>query len=289
MMNDFLCIDIGGSLCRRAYVGSDGWVRDKLTFPTPKDFSTLENQLIEWLPMEEGVRTLGISIAGAYIPKEERLWIPNAFHGQPLPDRKRLEQTLGTRVVVSDDRTAGAIGEGWMGMARTAQDYLYLIMGTGLGLGVVSGGRPIAGSHGLAGSIAWNRVSKEGIPLERILSGPGIVQQYQIATGIDLNDASSLFESDRVNTDANAKSVIEHFSEILGTLLGTLTNLLDPSLIVLAGSVSKQWSHFEERTRMALKTQLSPMLEAPNIVVSQLMDDACLLGMAKIQMMMVEP
>jgi len=176
-----------------------------------------------------------------------------------------------------------------MGMAQSEQDYLYLIMGTGLGLGVVSGGRPIAGSHGLAGSIAWNRVSKEHEPLERILSGPGIVQQYQRTTGTDLNDAPSIFESDRMKTDFSAKAVIDHFSEVLGTLLGRLTNLLDPSLIVLAGSVSKQWNHFEERTRMALKTQLSPMLGVPTIVVSRLMDDACLLGMAKVQMMALKP
>ncbi len=115
----------------------------------------------------------------------------HAWRGFPL--RRRLAAAVGLPVAVDNDAKALALGEGWLGAAQGVDDYLAMVVSTGIGGGIVLGGRLLDGAQGNAGHIGHVVVEPDGRPcacggrgcLEAEASGPSI----EAATGRPPSDA----------------------------------------------------------------------------------------------------
>jgi glucokinase len=171
-------------------------------------------------PMERG----GAVVSPLNIP---------AWRGFPL--RARLtallaghEGTRGVDVRIDNDAKALALGEGWLGAAKGERNYLAMVVSTGIGGGIVLDGRLLDGESGNAGHIGHLIVEPEGRLcacgargcLEAEASGTGIAQ----ATGAPAELASA--------------EVIERTGRLVGRAVGSVANLLDLRLAVVAGSVA---------------------------------------------------
>src|SRR5438270_5793718 len=107
--------------------------------------------------------------------------------------RSEIEQRLHTRVILENDANAAAFGEKWLGAGRQVSDMAMLTLGTGVGGGIVLGGRIWHGMTGMAGEFGHMTVDPEGPPcscgnrgcLERYASATAIVQMARqaIASG----------------------------------------------------------------------------------------------------------
>jgi glucokinase len=75
------------------------------------------------------------------------VWAPNLPGWEHMPLARRLKQSLGIPVLVESDRNAAVLGECWRGAAREKSDAIVLMIGTGIGAGILSGGRIIRGAH----------------------------------------------------------------------------------------------------------------------------------------------
>src|SRR5262249_36574612 len=96
-----------------------------------------------------------------------------------------LKQATGLPVVFDNDANAAAYGEWQCGAARGARDLIYITLGTGIGAGIVQGGRLQRGSHGFAGEFGHLKITVEGLEcscgssgcLATAASGPNVVRR----------------------------------------------------------------------------------------------------------------
>jgi predicted NBD/HSP70 family sugar kinase len=158
--------------------------------------------------------------------------------GKPLI--RDLSERLGVRVLAENDANCFALAEATLGAAQGAPVVFGVIMGTGVGGGVVVGGRLIGGHHGIAGEWGHNTLIPDGDLcycgkrgcVETVLSGPALERWYAQETGsnLRLRDIASSHEE-------AAQATIERLCDYFGRALAPVVNVLDPDAIVLGGGV----------------------------------------------------
>src|SRR5206468_2644423 len=99
-----------------------------------------------------------------------------------FPIRDEIERRLKTRVVLENDANAAALGEKWMGAGREVDDLVLLTLGTGIGGGIISGGRVLHGFLGMAGELGHITVVPNGNPCG--CGNQGCVEKHASATAI---------------------------------------------------------------------------------------------------------
>ena len=102
----------------------------------------------------EGLAGIGIGVPGFILLKEGI--IRNSNNLAPLEDfpiRAEIERRLNARVILENDANAAALGEKWMGAGRGVDDLVLLTLGTGMGGGIISGGRDPARLPGDGGRV----------------------------------------------------------------------------------------------------------------------------------------
>ena len=157
-----------------------------------------------------------------------------------------VQDRVGVLCVIQGDAKLGALAESVQGAGRDVSGLLYVSLGTGVGGGVVVGGRVYEGDHLLAGEIGHAVVDPDGALcgcgkrgcLETVASGPAIANAYrkqvEVSKGVSAADVSSWATvGDRV-----ARAVYQEAAHTLAFVLVNYVTVLDPSLIVVGGGVS---------------------------------------------------
>ena len=218
-----------------AIVTRDGRILDRTRIPTPgssdpdKVFDALESVVTDVLgrsaippdacgvgcggPMELGGRTVS--------PLNIHAW-----RGFPL--RARLADLVGVPVAIDNDAKALALGEGWVGAARGWDDYLAMVVSTGVGGGIVLDGRLLDGSGGNAGHIGHVVVEPKGRPCA--CGGRGCLEAEVSGTAIAAMTGRPAAEADL--------GLRRHCGTLVGRAVASVACLLDLQLAVVAGSVA---------------------------------------------------
>jgi glucokinase len=239
----FLGVDLGGSQLRMAAVTPAGrLLTDLLSVPTGKSFGPAELQrmlreLSERLrPSLNGrdVVALGLGTPGVVndgpLSQCENLPLLN---GVDIGDLVR--DAVGCPAALENDARCFTLAEARYGAARGVRDVCGLTLGTGLGCGVMIGGRLYRGANSQAGEV-W-RVPLRGRPLEYFVSGAGVVRAYQAGGGAGAAlDAAEVERRARAG-DPAALAAWKQFGSDLADLCATVSALIDPALIVLGGSL----------------------------------------------------
>jgi predicted NBD/HSP70 family sugar kinase len=203
-------------------------------------------------------------------------------------ERTGLAEALTERLVgsitIDNDANLAALGEHTYGAAKGVQDFVYITIGTGVGLGLVLDGHLYRGARGAAGEAGYLPL---GRPLKAGRTGPltrGMLEEslaadavvgYAVKAGMKQpKSAERVFAAAR-SGDAAAKTAIVATAEVLAELIATVLALFDPELIVLGGGVGQNLDLLEPHVRRAL-TDLSPM--EPNLVPALLGSEAVLMG-----------
>jgi glucokinase len=160
-------VDVGGTKVLAGVVASDGEVLHTARRETPADDvgKTLQFivEVITELAKAHDVRAVGIGAAGWIDETRSRVhFAPNlAWRDEPL--RERVADQVGLPVVVENDANAAAWAEFRFGSARQVTDSMALFtVGTGIGGGLVLGGRVWRGAHGMAAEMGHMRVVPDG-------------------------------------------------------------------------------------------------------------------------------
>ncbi len=165
------------------------------------------------------------------------------WEGAPLRDE--LERRFRRPVVVDNDANAGTLGEWKFGAGRGFSDMLYINIGTGIGGGVVAGGRLVRGARNLAGEIGHTMVRRSG-PLctcgrrgclEACASGDAIARRGREAIGREIR-GEELFAL-AGEGDAGARAVLDGVIDDLAVGIGTAVGLLDPEAVIIGGGLSE--------------------------------------------------
>ena len=189
---------------------------------------------------------------------------PNLVGFRDIHLAERLADGLGTKVFLDRDTCMAAIAEGMAGAARGLKDFVYITVSTGVGGSIVTGGRMLRGVSNTAGEIGHLPVAMQLDPacpanddLPRCGCGSyGCVEAFaggsKMAEAYGARDAGEVYAAfDR--GDERAIAVVTRAERALANLAVGLVNVLNPSVIVVGGSVAEhQPAHVLDPMRRAI-------------------------------------
>jgi fructokinase len=249
-------IDLGGTKIEGIVLSGDGCelVRERLATPVGTYEATIVaiQALVTRLEAAAGTRcTVGVATPGALSPATGLIKNANSTRliGHPLD--QDLASALGRPVRVANDANCFAVSEATDGAAAGAEVVFGVILGTGVGGGIAFNARPLLGANAIAGEWGHNPLpipADDERPgptcycgrvgcIEAWLSGPAFERQYRALTGTDLR-ATDIADAAEAGS-APAKSCMERYCERLARSLAGVVNLIDPSVIVLGGGLSR--------------------------------------------------
>lgn len=189
---------LDAACCTLVTAGLDGGVHESEEFATPRRYGALLEAVVSRVRRRNGVRLLGlgISLPGLVDARSGRgLLSPNLHLTDGQTPASDLSERLGIPTVALQEADALCLAEWNFGSARGLQDFALLDATTGLGLGVVSGGRLLDGARGLAGELGHVVVDPSGARcgcgnrgcLETRLRGASSVDALAMAIGTAVN------------------------------------------------------------------------------------------------------
>ncbi len=194
-----------------------------------------------------------------------------------------LQRELGTELAVENDANLAALGEYWAGAGKGCELFVYLLVGTGIGSGIVSGGKLFIGAHGAAGEIGYlpwggGTDGVEAAPRRGMLEDAAAADSVlTLARARGLKGAESakdVFDAAR-SGDQMALEVVGLEAERLAHAVAAVSAVLDPARVVLGGGIGDNADLLLDPLRAALG-RITPL--SPELVPSQLGGEAVLRG-----------
>lgn len=238
----------------------------------------------------QGVVGVGVGTAGRVDARTGAIAyaseIMPGWTGQPVA--AHLRKVLCLPVAVLNDVQAHALGEARWGAAQGADTCLMVAAGTGLGGAIIAHGRVLRGAHGFAGEVGHTlSPDATGVRcvcggtshLESVASGSGIEERYRAAGGEALSGAEIAKRA--AAGDELARQVIMLAGSSLGEAIAGWASMLDPELVVLAGSVLNAGPLWRDALHAGYARQTPETLRSLPLVDAQLKGDAPLIGAAE--------
>ncbi len=245
-------LDLGGTKIEILVLGPDGNPVLRRRTPTPRVYGealTAIAALIAECEAEIGARaTIGIGIPGTMSPLTGLMRTPNTQSLNNQPFDRDFAALIGREIRIANDANCFALSEAADGAAAGASVVFGVILGTGAGAGIVVNGQVLGGRNGIAGEWGHNPlpwITEADLPLrlcpcgkagciERYVAGPALAFE---ADGEGARDASQLL-SRAAAGDAAARLALHRHAERLARSLASITNILDPDVIVIGGGLS---------------------------------------------------
>lgn len=304
-------LDIGGTKTAGALVNRQGEILARIEYPTPASeggqaviarAADIVRELID--STSARVEGIGVASGGQIDPRTGVV-----IHATDLlPGWKGMEIArimedrfhLPTRAI--NDGSAAALGEGRFGAAQGIQDFVCIAIGTGVGGGIVSGGKLLEGALGVAGSVGHMIIQVGGRPcncgsagcLETYVSGTAIISriieladergvQRPLVERLRSRDLIGMRAMNEAVKDDLALEVIREAGRYLGWGIVNLLNLLNPAMIVIGGGVSELGDILLDPAReIACSYSLRGQSDPVRIVKTKLGNDAGILGAASL-------
>jgi glucokinase len=239
-------VDLGGTKILAGVVARDGSVVRRHERATPQDSQEhvlleLEAAVAELL--DDSVAAVGF---GTPSPIDQARGVVVRCVNLPLenaPVRDRMHERFGIPVGLDNDANAAAIGEWRAGAGRGEEDLVMLTLGTGVGGGVISGGKPFRGWNGEGAEFGHVVIEHGGRPCQGVCTGHGHLETY-VSGSAATAAAQEMFgpsaDAHRLvrlanEGDEDAKEILEEVARYLGSGIGSFVNVFGPRLVILGG------------------------------------------------------
>ncbi len=253
-------LDLGGTNLRAAAIDRAGHILDRRATSTNplagRDtmIGHMVNAIAE-LRATCGAADLagiGIGVPGFILLKEGIIRNSNNLVClEDFPIRAEIERRLNAPVILENDANAAALGEKWMGAGRDVDDLVLLTLGTGVGGGIISGGRVLQGSLGMAGELGHMTVVPDGNPCG--CGNQGCLEKHASATFIaamaDMLHLGANLSAREVydlalGGNEKARQIFVIMGRALGVALANLVNIFNFPLYLLSGGPLAAWDMF---------------------------------------------
>jgi glucokinase len=263
-------VDLGGTKILSSVISSDGEIcsRDLRMTPAAQGPDAVIRAVLESAGQaldlagvdSSALEAIGVGAPGLSNSETGVVFTSPHLPGwQDIPLKDIIEKEFDKDTFIINDADAAAIGECCFGAAKGASNFVYITISTGIGGGVVIGGKLYKGAGGIAGEVGHMTIDDKG-PLcscgntgcwETLASGTALAREArrQIENGartsiIDHSDGDSeKITAQTVHVaaesgDALAKDLIARTSHYIGVGLTNLINIFNPELIVIGGGLS---------------------------------------------------
>jgi predicted NBD/HSP70 family sugar kinase len=195
-----------------------------------------------------------------------------------------VREELGANVSFENDVNLAALAERTDGLGRNVADFVFMSVGTGVGMALVIDGHLYRGAHGAAGEIAYMPVGKAD-PRDPATRRRGAFEESASAAAITRHaqrlgmrpplTAERVFVAAR-RGNAAAIRVVEDEARMLGLAIATVTPVVDPELVILGGGIGRNGGDLLVESIARELRQLLPF--RPRVAVSTLGEDAVVRG-----------
>lgn len=253
---------------------------------------------------EEQIASIGIGIPGPTDNQNGVIPFCANLGWDNVPIRSLLHDVIDKPIYLENDANVAALAEAQAGICAGAQNCLFITLGTGVGGGVIVGGKLLRGHFGKGGELGhfiyqpdgeicpcglkgcWERYASA---TALIRTGKQIVGENDahpiavFAGGIDKIQAYHIIECAK-NGDADAKAVFDDYCRHVAMGLVSLTNIFDPQIIAVGGGVSGAGEYLLEPVRRIVdELTFCRFLGTPRIEKALLGNDAGLIGAAALR------
>jgi glucokinase len=252
-------LDVGGTKVLAVLVAPDGSILGEHERASVDDLEPLLQTCRSMVEeFDAPGAPVGLGIAGLADLDGWLRYAPNIPGLRNAPLRDELRRVTGRPVAVDNDANVAALGEVAHGAARGVDHALVVTLGTGIGGGIVIGGRVYRGAHGFAAEIGHFQVERDG-PLcacgerghwEAIASGTALGRMarelvmsgrgraiLEIARGETGAITGEHVAAAALGGDTESHRLLEQYADNVAIGLAALTNILDPERIVVSGGL----------------------------------------------------
>ena len=267
MKNYAFGVDIGGTTCKIGFFETSGKLLDKWEIKTNTENNgasilddvavALKAKMDEQGLSYDDIQGVGIGVPGPVNSKGEVPFCVNLGWGAIPVETVMSEKMGGILVKCGNDANVAALGEMWQGGAKGYEDIVMVTLGTGVGGGIIIGGKVLAGFNGAGGEFGHMTMNTEdtelcacGRPacLEWYASANGLARLAKKALakdhdtttldGVDPVTAKDVFDAYKAG-DKVAAAIVKEFAAILGDGLNRIAVVVDPEIFVIGGGLSK--------------------------------------------------
>jgi glucokinase len=311
----FVGLDVGGTTMKGGVVDDNGHPLSAVSLATEahrgQEFGlermceTIRQAVAAAGLTPSQIAAIGVATPGTMdIPAGVILDPPNLKPWQNVPVRDHVQRAFGVPTAFQNDANAAAFGEFWAGAGRATRSMVLFTLGTGVGGGIVVGGRLIEGEHSHGAELGHMKIEmtrprqcgcgRMGC-LEAYASATAVVKRTREALAEDGNSslhgvlqnrgegeltARVVFEEAAAG-DALAARVVEETAYYLAVGAMNLMHVLDPDMIVYGGGMIAAGEPFLERIRHHVRQMAFPVpAERTQIRYAQLGGDAGFIGAA---------
>lgn len=208
----------------------------------------------------DDIQSVGIGIPGIASSNTGEIIKCTNMGWHHVPFRDVFTKRLPKPVHIENDANVAALAESVIGVSAGTSSSVFITIGTGIGSGIIIGGKIWKGAHGIGGELGHVILDLDGVPctcgnhgcLERYCSATAIIRMAREALSehpdslllqsVDQDpsriEAKTVFDCAK-KQDPLALSIYHHFISCLSQAIASIVNLLDPEIIVLGGGVSK--------------------------------------------------
>lgn len=299
-------IDLGGTTVKMGLFTTDGTLVERWEITTrtedqgryllPDIADSMKEAMTRHQLTTEQIAGVGMGVPGAVLHDSFVKPCVNLEQWGGFDVAAKLEELCGFPAKILNDANAAAMGEMGMGGGKGAENLVFVTLGTGVGGGIIVGGKLLAGVHGAGGEIGHIKTG----PRDGKVCGcgkRGCVEQYASATGIvnlaqerlgQGNEETALRGVENLTCkdifeyakggDAVAMELVNELAEHLGRALAAVSCVCDPEVIVIGGGVSKAGTFLLEAVERQFRSYAFPASEDTRFVLAELGNDAGIYG-----------
>lgn len=308
----YIGVDIGGTGIQTGVVDESGHLLTYGSIPTRTDlpFDQQVKQMadcaLETLARSghtlEEVASVGIGVPGIVDPRTGNVpFCTNlGWHDVPLHDA--FAKHINKPIFIDNDATVAALAESVVGVSAGSHSSVMLTLGTGVGAGIVLGGKVWSGFHGIGSELGHTILEVDGEPctcgnrgcLERYTSATAVIRMARQAVANHPDslimtlcsgdpskiNAKMVFDAAREG-DAQAVKVFRRYITYLAQAIANVINFLDPEIVVLGGGLSKAGSFLLDAVQQEIpKYLLYKSMPYSHVEIAKLGADAGMIGAA---------
>ena len=308
----YIGIDLGGTGIKAGVVNDKGEILSKASCPTLpergyeaviRDMANLAIQVARDSGHEIGdMEAIGVGLPGIMDPRTGRIPFCTNLGWHDVPLVEEMAKYVDVPVFVDNDATVAGLAESVAGVSAGCENSVFVTLGTGVGGGVVLGGKVFSGSHGVATEIGHMITVVDGEPctcgnrgcFERYASATALIREGRRmceakpdtalakAVGGDLSAINAKHVIDLAKAgDPDCAAIFDRYVEHLAIGLVNIINLYDPEVIVLGGGVSHAGQFLLDAVRAKLPSLVFYKgMPYARVELAKLTNDAGIIGAA---------
>ena len=308
----YVGIDLGGTGIKAGLVNEEGTIVARAECPTGvergheaviADMAKLALDVIAkgGATLDE-VKAVGIGLPGIQDPRTGHVPFCTNLYWHDVPVVELMQKVIDKPIYIGNDATVAGLAESVAGVSKGYATSVFITLGTGVGGGIVIGGRPWSGFHGVGSEIGHIPMDIGGEPcscgnygcLERYCSATAVIRMgkqmvlqhpdslmYDLCGGdVSKLTAKMVFDAAKELDDV-AMKVFNHYVDYLCKAIYTIIAFLDPEMIVLGGGISKSGDFLLKAVRERIpRYLLFKTLPYSRVEIARLGADAGMIGAA---------